>query len=87
LADGRLFGKGSAFGALQRIDLLDIRFPGWRASLPKILGDTQIGLDDLLDATVGLNVAQRITDGVACRLPDTIPAPTDECGLPMNIWY
>jgi predicted RNase H-like nuclease len=87
LAKGRLFSKGSALGALQRLDLLDELNPGWRSALPELLGDTQIGLDDLLDATVGLNVAQRITDGVACRLPDTIPAPTDECGLPMNIWY
>jgi len=87
LAEGRLFGKASALGAIQRIEFLDALRPGWRTALPATLGDRQIGLDDLLDATVGLNVAQRIADGVAARLPDTHPAPIDTFGLPMNIWY
>lgn len=85
---GRLLApKRSAVGALERMRLLDRHYPAWAAE-PVALrpqGRT-LALDDLLDAAVGLRVAQGILEATAsCTLPDR--APCDGRGLPMQIWY
>jgi predicted RNase H-like nuclease len=78
---GRLLApKRSAAGALERIRLLDRHYPAWAAE-PVTLqprGRT-LALDDLLDAAVGLRVAQGIIEETAHRAPD------DRGGA--AIWY
>ena len=83
-----LRSKHTGAGLLQRIGILNRASPNW-------LGDTSgmdlpksVHLDDMLDAVVGLPVAQGIVDGAhpLRRLPEGEP-PIDEYGLRMEIWY
>ena len=74
-------------GALQRLQALNQHCPGWLTNPPDLaLKSSRVALDDVLDAMVGISVAQSIADGHGCRLPDGEP-PRDECGLQMVIWY
>jgi len=82
-----LDSKLSAMGALQRLQVLNEHCPGWLSNpLDPAMKGRGVCLDDVLDAVVGISVAQNIADGHGCRLPDGAP-PRDECGLQMVIWY
>jgi predicted RNase H-like nuclease len=82
-----LSSKLSAMGALQRLQVLYERCPGWLSKPPDgALKRSGVSLDDVLDAVVGLFAAQCIVDGRRCCLPEGEP-PRDERGLQMVIWY
>jgi predicted RNase H-like nuclease len=87
LLKASLESKATAYGALQRFQALNERFPMWIGHPPQSgLKGSGIALDDALDAAVGLFVAQNIVDGNSYRLPES-DVPVDEHGLPMAIWY
>ena len=73
LSESVLHSKSSASGALQRLDVLNCRYPVWRPGEASSLRNRKVGLDDALDANAGLFVAQRIVDGSARTLPQSVP--------------
>jgi predicted RNase H-like nuclease len=90
LAGRVLLSKHTAAGLVQRLGLLRPHVPnldemdgGARTS-----GAAHAGLDDVLDALVGLAVAASIRTQrcQAYRLPESEPQ-RDERGLRMEIWY
>ena len=88
LAGRRLHSKKSAVGLLQRFSVLDRAHPGWLGDVHELDLSKGVQLDDVLDAVVGLSVAQAIVDGTTPirRIPESDP-PVDERGLRMEIWY
>ncbi len=84
-----LISKHQPEGLAQRRTLLQSHVPGldqltaWKQRLGRAAG-----LDDLLDALVGLAAAQAFVDGpdTSRRIPAENP-PVDERGLRMEIWF
>ena len=84
-----LVSKHLAEGLAQRQALLRPQVPeldqlaAWKQRLGRAAG-----LDDLLDALVGLAAAQAFVDGLdtSRRIPSKNP-PLDERGLRMEIWF
>jgi predicted RNase H-like nuclease len=88
LAGSLLASKHGAEGLLQRIDLLNRHNPHWAASLTAGSPRSNIKLDDILDAIVGISAAHAIAGdlGYRKRFPRNDP-PKDERGLRMEIWF
>jgi predicted RNase H-like nuclease len=88
LAGRKLNSKHSAVGLLQRLSALDRAHPDWLGDAHELNLSKGVQLDDVLDAVVGLSVAQAIVDGTtpARRFPVSQP-PVDDRGLRMEIWY
>lgn len=89
LAGRTLSSKHTAAGALERLRLLRHLVPALDdldGVYPETVGAA--GLDDMLDALVGLWVAAGIAAGGkdARRLPEDTP-PVDAKGLRMEIWF
>lgn len=83
-----LSSKHTGVGLLQRIGILNQTCPDWIGDISGMVLPNKVQLDEMLDAVVGLSVAQGIVDGVhpLRRLPECDPPP-DEFGLRMEIWY
>jgi predicted RNase H-like nuclease len=88
LASHALLSKHSIPGLLQRIGILNRTCPNWLDGTSEVELPKDIQFDDLLDATIGLSVAQAIVEGATPirRFPEG-DVPVDDCGLRMEIWY
>lgn len=87
LAGEVLLSKHTAAGLLQRVHMIEKASPGitrvWNGSV-----GARASLDDVLDALIGLSVAQAIADGPdASRRVPLGEVPRDEKGLRMEIWF
>jgi hypothetical protein len=73
---------------LERLSVLRGANPDWIGDVQELELPQGVQLDDVLDAVVGLAVAQAIVDGYIPirRFPESQP-PVDEQGLRMEIWY
>jgi len=87
-AGGVLASKHGAIGALQRLKLLEQQNAIWLSEISDSSLLESVKLDDLLDAIVGLAVAEdlRRKTNPPYRLPAKNP-PRDAQGLRMEIWY
>ncbi len=88
IAGGVLASKHGAIGALQRLELLKQQNATWLSEIGHSSLHETVKLDDLLDAIVGLAVAEDIRrrTNPPCRLPAENP-PRDARGLRMEIWF
>lgn len=76
--------KKKAAGRAEREELIDDRWPNVRRSLLGRWPRNQVGRDDLNDAFAALWTAERIINGTAERIPETIER--DAMGLTMEMW-
>ena len=85
-----LDSKHTGAGLLRRLSILNQASPNWLGDTSGLTLPKRFKLDDVLDAVIGLAVAQAIVDGSPAhcqrRLPPGDP-PVDEFGLRMEIWY
>lgn len=80
-----LYSKHSAAGLLQRMHLSTAVIPKMYA-VSETLTEPGVSLDDLMDVTVGLNVAWKIVEKNEDRFP-VEQEEKDAKGLSMEIWY
>jgi predicted RNase H-like nuclease len=82
-----LESKHTKGGLTQRTDIISASVPDltevliWKDKLGKAAA-----IDDVLDALIGLSVAEDILKNTASRLPEEL-VEADERGLRMEIWY
>lgn len=81
--------KRSRFGQVERIKILQRRLGKawgvWYAEMLQRYQRNQVGVDDILDASIAAWTAHRILQGEAARIPPS--PPTDKKGLAMEMWY
>ena len=79
--------RTTAAGILDRFYYLEKAAPCWKERLPDVVcSHGPEVLIQVVNAVIGLSVAQDISNGVANRLPP-FTEPTDSTGLPMVVWY
>ncbi len=78
-------GKKTAQGRQERLQLVEVEFPGAWSTIRHRHRRSAVADDDILDALAALHTARRLQQGQSLQLPSQPPIEIDACGLPMRI--